>query len=710
MKEVRRQIIKKILTGFVLLTLIVVNWPISPKIPEAQAATSGTTRLYLHSSNISEENSSHSPMLPSVFPDADNANGAENNTGGTSVATPCRDANFATTENMASINEETDSSIYCVATFFTPIIGANVTMDSTDTNSLSFSTWAAEEGGATTPVFRSQLYEYVEGDSSYVLVDQTDDNAAITNTSITNYTWTGTPCNQASECGNTSQNVVNAGNRLALIIIIVMGTGEDTGGGTDTIDVSFSRHTTAPAYMELSYTLTMEDKPSLAGANDDDFDEDVRCTSACDATTLGTTPTWTIQTSGNTTTETVDMGRAASSAGSSQWLSVLDVKTADLAATTLANYTYVYQSAPAGDGDVTTQVTSTADRVPTTDPRNFAGLVLGFSSDTDFLVLQSYYDGANVVVEVNDTGVLSGTTATITGNANNILLRWSKSGTSYQAKYCAADVSDCTVAGNWTSLGSPVTKSGTFNQMGVTAWVEWVTTTNTQYAASFEWFDSALVAVATITQNNFEFWVDNAALTPTDIWGNPDIAENVALNAVPPSNDPIDPGDEIRIRMNMTIAVATLAAGEEGFIFAYSEANDCTTASSWTDVDVAGGAGIWIFSSDTDVTDNTTLTTLLVTDSDVAGRYNRSDPTTTTPNAVTAGQDLEWDWHIVYNSSNAAAAKTYCFRIERDDGSTLNAYNSDSYPRVDTRPATADLMRHGNFFTSGSERGFFWAD
>ena len=206
--------------------------------------------------------------------------------------------------------------------------------------------------------------------------------------------------------------------------------------------------------------------------------------------------------------------------------------------------------------------------------------VLRFAADTDFLVLQTYYDGANVVVEVNDTGVLSGTTATITGNANNILLRWSKSGTSYQAKYCAADASDCTVSGNWTSLNSPVTKGGTFDQMGVTAHAQWVAINNTQYAASFEWFDSTLVAVATITQNNFEFWVDNAALTPADIWGNPDIVENVALNAVPFANDPIDPGDEIRIRMNMTIGVNTLAAGEEGFILAYSEASNCASASS----------------------------------------------------------------------------------------------------------------------------------
>lgn len=217
-------------------------------------------------------------------------------------------------------------------------------------------------------------------------------------------------------------------------------------------------------------------------------------------------------------------------------------------------------------------------------------------------------------------------------------------------------------------------------------------------------------AVSILTQNDFEFWEDNASLTPTATWGNPDIAENVALNAVPTTNDPIDPGDEIRLRMNITVTSADLTAGTEGFILAYSEAQDCTTASSWTDVDVAGGGGTWVFSSDTDVTDNSTLGSLLISTSDVAGRYNRSDPTSTNPNTVTAGQDLEWDWHIVYNSANSPSAKTFCFRMEKDDGNALDGYNSDSYPRIDTRPATSDLMRHGNFFTTNIERGFFWAN
>lgn len=218
-----------------------------------------------------------------------------------------------------------------------------------------------------------------------------------------------------------------------------------------------------------------------------------------------------------------------------------------------------------------------------------------------------------------------------------------------------------------------------------------------------------------LTQNDWRLYVDNDALDPTDPWGNPDLGENTALVAVPPSNDPIDPGDEVRIRMSVAVTSATLAAGGEGFILQYKETNDCTDAAAWTDIDAAGGAGTWRFAA-SGVADNTALSgdpptagDLNLTVSDRAGRYNKSDPTSTNPFAVNVSEDLEWDWHVQYNGN--AEAHTYCFRMIRDDATALNAYNSDSYPKVDTRPAaTPDFMRHGNFFTTGQERGFFWAD
>ncbi|MCH7828246.1 hypothetical protein IH982_00010 [Patescibacteria group bacterium] len=221
-------------------------------------------------------------------------------------------------------------------------------------------------------------------------------------------------------------------------------------------------------------------------------------------------------------------------------------------------------------------------------------------------------------------------------------------------------------------------------------------------------------AVTTLTQNDFEFFVDNNALLPTDVWGNPDIAENVAVDAVPPSNDPIDKGDHIRLRMNISVTDAQLDAGAEGFILQYARASDCTTGPSWTDVDAFGTAGAtWRFFDNGSITDDTALdgATLTLDSSDEEGRYSESDPTGTNPVAVPAGQELEWDWNIEYDGTGAVdEARTYCFRMRKDDPADLDGYNSDSFPRIDIRPSTADQLRHGNFFTEGVERGFFWAD
>ncbi|MCH7541705.1 hypothetical protein IH981_02940 [Patescibacteria group bacterium] len=218
-------------------------------------------------------------------------------------------------------------------------------------------------------------------------------------------------------------------------------------------------------------------------------------------------------------------------------------------------------------------------------------------------------------------------------------------------------------------------------------------------------------AAVTLTQNDFELFVDNDALTPTDEWptGALALGENVALTAVPPAFDPIDPTDEIRIRMNISVTGAQLDAATEGFILQYKETNDCTDAGAWTDVDVAAGGGTWRFAASS-VTDDTALdgAALLISTSEEEGRYNKVDPTGTNPVAVPAGQELEWDWHVEYNG--AAEAHTYCFRMRKDDPADLDAYNSDSYPKVDTRPSTDDQMRHGNFFSTGEERGYFWAD
>lgn len=215
-------------------------------------------------------------------------------------------------------------------------------------------------------------------------------------------------------------------------------------------------------------------------------------------------------------------------------------------------------------------------------------------------------------------------------------------------------------------------------------------------------------APITYTQNDWILYVDNDANTPADVWGNPDLAENQSLYAIPPSNDPVDLNDELRLRMNMTIGGAQLDANTEGFILQYGEGNDCTAITAWTDVAAAAGGTIWEF-ADSTVSDNASMSATLLGTSDRAGRYSKSDPTTTNPAVVLQGEDLEWDWHVEYVDTTPSAA-TYCFRMRRDTPEDFNTYNTDSYPQVDIRPTTEDLMRHGSFFTSGTERGLYWVD
>jgi hypothetical protein len=209
----------------------------------------------------------------------------------------------------------------------------------------------------------------------------------------------------------------------------------------------------------------------------------------------------------------------------------------------------------------------------------------------------------------------------------------------------------------------------------------------------------------TLTQNDWILYEDNDAENPTAIWGNPDLAENGALLSVPTTNDPVDPADEIRLRMSINVTQAAPGASEEGFILQYKEATNCEDATSWTDVDAAAGGGTWRFAASS-VGDGTTLTTFKVTASDTYGRYSKADPTSTNPNSVSVNNDFEWDWHVEYNGS--ATGSSYCFRMIRDDSTDLTGYNADSYPQVETRPGTDQQMRHGNFFTTFVERGFFW--
>lgn len=219
----------------------------------------------------------------------------------------------------------------------------------------------------------------------------------------------------------------------------------------------------------------------------------------------------------------------------------------------------------------------------------------------------------------------------------------------------------------------------------------------------------------TYTQNDFEWFATTNSVTLTDAWppgtAGASIAENTAIVQIPASgNAPPNVDDKIRIQMNLTIGGSRMGSSQQAFKLQYSPATDCTSGSNtWTDVGAKASGAIWRLFDEASIGDSTTqVNDISTSNGGSEGYYSEINASATNPNAVATSNNTEWDWPVQNNG--ASASTSYCFRMILDDGTLLNTYNSDSYPKLMTAPATANLMRHGNFFESQTEKGFFWAN
>ncbi len=156
---------------------------------------------------------------------------------------------------------------------------------------------------------------------------------------------------------------------------------------------------------------------------------------------------------------------------------------------------------------------------------------------------------------------------------------------------------------------------------------------------------AAAPADPTFTLNSYRWYVDNDGANPTEVWGLVDLAEDEQITAIPPFNDPPSNTQELRLRTNITVNTNPLSATSQQFKLQFKTGTDgdCTTG-SWTDV---GAAATWEFASSS-VTDGAVVTTAL-SSSEIAGQYAKSNPTTTNTNSATAGQEIEYDFHIIGN-------------------------------------------------------------
>lgn len=225
--------------------------------------------------------------------------------------------------------------------------------------------------------------------------------------------------------------------------------------------------------------------------------------------------------------------------------------------------------------------------------------------------------------------------------------------------------------------------------------------------------DYAVYAQATLasgatafTQSSYRFYIDSDNENVTDPWGDPNIAEDTALNLLPATNSAPENGTEVRLRVALTVSGDTLAATSQQFKLQYKSGTDasCTTG-SWTDVGAGGSGSIWRYAT-SGVTDGTALPSLKLTVSDILGVYAKASPTFTNPNAVAVSEAVEYDFHLQHNG--AANASTYSFKVVESDGTALSSYTY--CPTLTTSQSTDQELRHGGVFSEEVEQGFTRAD
>jgi hypothetical protein len=191
-------------------------------------------------------------------------------------------------------------------------------------------------------------------------------------------------------------------------------------------------------------------------------------------------------------------------------------------------------------------------------------------------------------------------------------------------------------------------------------------------------------AVRTVSQNYYRFYEDNDALDPTTAWSG--LGENESITA---SNNPPASGDLLRIRMTLAVSGATLPAGVKSYRLEFgARETTCSAIVLWDEVgEIGSTTAAWRGFNGTSTADGTNLSgnpptvgDLNISIADRAGTYEEENNSATNPFAVSAGEDVEYDWLIQQNA--ASDQGVYCFRMVESDGTPLDAYTY--YPTITT--------------------------
>lgn len=178
---------------------------------------------------------------------------------------------------------------------------------------------------------------------------------------------------------------------------------------------------------------------------------------------------------------------------------------------------------------------------------------------------------------------------------------------------------------------------------------------------------------AVFTQTTYQWYVNTASATPSDIWpaGATALSENEAINAT----DPTKTDDVLRLRIGLN--VSSVAASSKSFKLQYSEGNTCL---AWNDV---GGIGsttaLWRGYDNAGLTDGQTLASSTLLGADTLETYEEENNSSVMPNSISVSARGEWDFVL---QNRGSAGTEYCFRMVKSDGTPLTSYSA--FPQLIT--------------------------
>lgn len=194
-----------------------------------------------------------------------------------------------------------------------------------------------------------------------------------------------------------------------------------------------------------------------------------------------------------------------------------------------------------------------------------------------------------------------------------------------------------------------------------------------------------------LTQNYYR-WYNNAdTQTPTDTWPPGSTESELGENEAIPSADPVADGDVIRLRMSINATSTAASSGSLAFTLQYAEGDTCSADLAWQDVgDIGSTTALWRGYDNASVLEESTLSSTTLSVSDTFATYEEENNSALLPNAISIGDDAEWDW--VLEQNDASPDTSYCFRMIRSDDGLLDNYTR--YPQLRTNAApTVTLSR-----------------